>query len=409
MKGTLAIFSYAVVISMEGRQLTNDRFGILVDGLASKIDKIIYVCSSVPLDDNHFKRGNSVLYSYEVRASNVDYVTTESTARLRPFKKALKTLQSISVYRNVIRQCDYAYIFMPGISGFIAAVLCRFYRKPYFLYFGSDWYETAKFKADWRGAGQLLYGMYLLGIGFAERIAVSNARFVLVTGKSFLNRMKRFNDHVSETIPMITINKADEHIKNQFFVGGLLRILFVGPITERKGILYLVQALPLLAKYGVDPSMIRLQLVGSLDDHYWQQIEQAASDLKVTPLIQYIGYISDKDRLLDYYRESDIFVLPSLGEGFPRVLYEAFSQGIPVVASKIATISDTLVDTECVAFSEPGSPDSIAAAIAHVVNDADFRTSIVTKGRSFATARIGGDPVGQVLKLMATHVPEAVK
>jgi len=404
--GKLAVFSYAVAVRKGGKYLTNDRFGLLVDGLAAELPKIIFVCALAG-DDPRFQQGDTALYDYAVTSANVEFATTCSTARLAPLRKILQTMQHIGVYRNVVRHCDYAYIFMPGVSGFMAAVLCLLYRKPYFLYFGSDWYETAAFRADWSGTGRVLFCLYRSFIGLAERISVGNARFALVTGKSYLPRLRHYNKQVSETVPMVTIRRSDVRVKESFFSDGKVRLLFVGPVTERKGVIYLVRALALLREHGVDPAQVSLQLVGSLDDKYYASIEETAAKLGVTNLVQYEGYITDKERMLEHYRQADIFVLPSLGEGFPRVLYEAFSQGVPVVVSKIATVSETLGDAECVSYAEPGSPDSIAAAIARVVLDADFRNAITAGGQEFALGRLGGDPIRQVLDLMKAHVPES--
>lgn len=406
MKGTLAVFSYAVAVKHNDQYLTNDRFGLLVDGLSTELTRVVYVCAEPPPDDQHFTRGSDVIYTYAVKSTNVDFVTTATTARLKPIRKILKTLSIAGTYRRVVRNIDYAYIFMPGISGFIAALLCAMYKKPYFLYFGADWRETALFRADWSGAGRIVYTLYRACIGLAERVSAKHAKFILVTGKSFVPRLKQYNDQVTETVPMVTVCRDDIHKKQNLLCREHINLLFVGPVTERKGVIYLIQALPLLEHYGIDPASVSLKLVGSLEDSYWQQIVQIAEAEGIRANINYDGYVSSKEMILEYYRKSDIFVLPSLGEGFPRVLYEAFSQGLPVVASRIATIRDTLAETDCVSYSEPGSPDSIAAAIARVVNDDGFRAEIIANGMDFASARIGGDPVQQVLELMKIYVPE---
>lgn len=406
MKGVLAVFSYAVAVRRARLFLTNDRFGHLVDNLSAELSKVIYVCAEVAHDDQHFIKDDQALYSYAVRSPNVKIVTTASTAQIAPFQKIWKTLLNIKGYRNVIRQCDCAYIFMPGASGFIAAVLCMLSRKPYFLYFGSDWYETAQFRADWTGVGRMIFWLYRLFIGFAERTAVGGAKFVLVTGKSYLARLSKYNNHVCETVPMMNLSRSDERVKERFFADGKIRLLFVGPVTERKGVIHLVNSLFHLRNHGVDLDTVSLWLVGSLDNSYWERIKKTANDLGVGGIVKYEGYIADKDRLLEYYRKADVFVLPSLGEGFPRVLYEAFSQGVPVVVSNISTIKDTLPEEDCVAYCNPGSPDSIAAAIGRVINDEQFRTKIIKNGRIFSSARIGGDPVQQVLDLMHIHVRE---
>jgi glycosyltransferase involved in cell wall biosynthesis len=409
VKGHVGVFSYAVGVVVDGRVRTNDRFGSLVDGLAEQFDRVTYVFSEVRGDDPHFVRDGVALYDYSISAENVDWVTTVTAKAATALKRLAILGRNLFRYRTAVRRCDYAYIFMPGLSGVAVTLLCRLYRKPYFLYFGADWYETARFRANWQGSGRLLYRLYCASLATLERITVRHARFVLVTGKSFLARIKRYNQEVQETVPMLGIDRGDVFEKREHLDARRVRLLFVGPVTERKGVSYLVEAVALLPKYGIPIEGVELRLVGTLDDSYWEKILATQATAAVAERLHYEGYVSDKGRMLDYYRTADIFVLPSLGEGFPRVLYEAFSQDLPVIASRITSISATLGDCECVAYAEPGSAESIAEAIASVVHDAGRRQALVRSGKRFVMSRLGGDPVRQVVSLVAAHVPEAAR
>jgi len=85
------------------------------------------------------------------------------------------------------------------------------------------------------------------------------------------------------------------------------------------------------------------------------------------------------DVLLEY-RAADVFVLPSLMEGFPRVLYEAMSQGVPVIATSVGGIPDIVKDRDNGLLVVPGSPDRLAEAIRTALVDDELRAKIVTNG-----------------------------
>ena len=75
------------------------------------------------------------------------------------------------------------------------------------------------------------------------------------------------------------------------------------------------------------------------------------------------GFIPDDD-LADYYRASDVFVLPSAsGEGFPMVVLEAFASGVPVVATTAGGQVDVVREGQTGMLVSPNSPRELADAI----------------------------------------------
>lgn len=171
-----------------------------------------------------------------------------------------------------------------------------------------------------------------------------------------------------------------------------IEILFVGSFRSTKGHKYLIDALAQLQR--ISNRAYRLRLVG--DGPMRHQIETHAEDQGLTEHIDFLGYVSDRDRLLAIYESADVFALPSETEGFPRVLNEAMAAGLPVVTTNVGGIPTLLDDGEQALLVEPANPSALAAAIEKVVEDRELRDRLVEQGADFAQEH-SGDPVEQHL------------
>ncbi len=159
------------------------------------------------------------------------------------------------------------------------------------------------------------------------------------------------------------------------------RLLFVGEMeTSIKGVDYLLGAMALLKKRGVD---CRLKLVGQGRNR--REYETMARRLGVADLCQFVGVVphSEIARLMS---ESDLFVLPSLAETFGVVLVEAMAAGLPVVATRCGG-PEEIVTPDVGELVEPSNSAALADAIADVLSRLDqFPEAIL---RAQAEARYG--------------------
>lgn len=111
-----------------------------------------------------------------------------------------------------------------------------------------------------------------------------------------------------------------------------LRVLFVGTVDQRKGIGYLLEAVhQLRPNYNVT-----LTLCGPLHPGV-QKCERYRNDYRALGRIDHV-------QLPEIYRQADVFVLPSLVEGFGRVIVEAMACGLPVIATPHTCAPDIITD-----------------------------------------------------------------
>jgi glycosyltransferase involved in cell wall biosynthesis len=138
--------------------------------------------------------------------------------------------------------------------------------------------------------------------------------------------------------------------ENQREISGPLRLLFVGTITQRKGIKHLLDALRLLG-----PAPVELTVCGRVVDDL-AIFKPFQKQIRIRPLVSF-------PELLAEYRSADLFVFPSVAEGFGHVLLEALASGLPIL-STTHTAAPDLIEEGCEGFViEPRRPDLIAARI----------------------------------------------
>jgi len=83
------------------------------------------------------------------------------------------------------------------------------------------------------------------------------------------------------------------------------------------------------------------------------------------------------------YQAADLFVLPSLSEGFGLVLVEAMTSGVPVVTSRIGVMPEVVGDAARL-ISDPTSVDELSGAMLSVLSSDDVRARMVRLGRETA-------------------------
>jgi len=76
----------------------------------------------------------------------------------------------------------------------------------------------------------------------------------------------------------------------------------------------------------------------------------------------------------------DIFVLPSLYEGFGIVLLEAMAAGVPVVATSVDGIKEVIIHGESGMLVPPKNPEAIAIAVSSIINNHEMARALVVEG-----------------------------
>lgn len=139
--------------------------------------------------------------------------------------------------------------------------------------------------------------------------------------------------------------------------------LFVGRLVVFKGLKYLLETISKIENNNV------LFLIAG-DGELREELEKQAKDLKILNKVQFIGAVPYA-KVPYLMSGADYFIVPSVDEGFGRVVIEAMAMRLPVLASKVGGIKDIIKDGENGFFFESQNPNSIVEVVYKVLNLSD--------------------------------------
>lgn len=142
-----------------------------------------------------------------------------------------------------------------------------------------------------------------------------------------------------------------------------LNLLFVGGLVHAKGIMELMEV---IEKQQLPESIAEVFIVGN--GPLYSEIKAKAD--KITNLrVNLLGHLN-RSEVDKYYSQSHIIILPSLSEGFPKVIAEAASYGCIPVVTNISSISQYIINGETGFLLDNNSPVSISTTLKVVANHA---------------------------------------
>jgi glycosyltransferase involved in cell wall biosynthesis len=150
----------------------------------------------------------------------------------------------------------------------------------------------------------------------------------------------------------------------------------VARLAPQKGHRVLLDALPAIRSAFPD---VYARLVGHEELSTAAELHAYAVERGVDDLVWFEGFRADVAQVM---ADLDVFVLPSLWEGFGLVLLEAMAAGRPVVASAVGPIPEIVVDGVTGLLVPPGDPAALAEAIVRLLGDPELAAALGRAGRA---------------------------
>ncbi len=181
--------------------------------------------------------------------------------------------------------------------------------------------------------------------------------------------------YTSRSPTTIQALSADEILKQYHITRPYL--LFVGVQEPKKNLDRLIEAFALLRQASSVNANLQLVLAGDkgwLSDH----LSQRARDLGVGEHVIFTGFVPDA-HLPALYQQAELFVFPSLYEGFGLPVLEAMTYGVPVVTSMASSLPEIAGDAAVLV--DPHSAEAIRDGMADVLLDQPKAAAMREKGQ----------------------------
>ena len=263
---------------------------------------------------------------------------------LKPYKN--KLIKYINAYIRVIPRVinnDFIYLYYPTSFKY-TAFLCMLLKKKYGLY---------------------IRGMQGLN-DIASSIIYKNAYTIFTVSDYFTNHVNKIvKKNIAHTIrPMIPFTEKDIVEKRNYKAKEKYQVLYLGRIAFDKGIEELLNAVKILNEKNYS---FELNIVGN--GEFLDEAKKIANNLRINDIVSFRGTAFEAELIKSYYLSSDIYILPTYHEGFPRTLYEAMIFGTPIITTFVGGISSLMVDGDNCKEIKPKSIDSIVEGLEFAFNN----------------------------------------
>jgi len=290
-----------------------------------------------------------------------------------PAGPARALIRSLPRFWRVLGRVDAVWVLGPHPMAIAFAALAALRRRPVALGVRQDLRAYIRNRHPHaralHAAAAALEGSFRL---IARRSAV------VVVGSEMARRYARARRLLPVTISLVSQRDvADAETVRARSWDGELRVLSVGRLDAEKNPLLLADVLVrLLARRP------RWRLVVCGDGPLRDELDVRLRELDLAERVELLGYVPIEAGLLDLYRTSHLLLHCSWTEGVPQVLYEAFAQRLPVVATDVGGVRDAAEGAALLV--PPGDAEAAADALERLAADSGLRDVLVEAGAARA-------------------------
>lgn len=349
--------------------------------------------ASVFVDQDEF----SFVSSYKsVLSNNIDLIPLFQAVQGSYIKRAFAQFRNMIRITLAVQTSSHVVVFMPSISAVWAAIVAFVLRKPILLYSGNDWAADTSIKL--RHATEMVRWLGAWLTDRLETLALRLAEVRLVNSPKLFDKCRAMLGVCERVRPVSNFAIGDAYLRTDSCLEPVIRIVYPAAIIPRKNHETLLHAFALLLARGVNAE---LRLAGASEAELLMDLRALAEKLGISSRVRFLGYVSDKADMIELLRDSDIFVLPSLNEGFPRAVWEAMLQSLPCAVSRISNVEADLGPRDVAVLFDPLDAAGMADALYRIAADGELRRRLIHDGHAYACeifAEGWEQQLGRVLK-----------
>lgn len=268
-----------------------------------------------------------------------------------------------------------------------------------------------------RVMGDGFHHFYANSSGIRRRLfkwALDHIDVYIVRAEALKGQFKDIVDDEKLTVVHSGIDVDEFSLPRQAESGQPLRVLFVGYLTQAKGALDLLRAIPKITATFPNARFQfmgpRLDIERNITYHANPQsnnveLDQLLAAPDIQPYVELLGVRAGQEKAA-YFVNADIFVLPSYSEAFPTVVLEAMAAGLPVVATPVGVLPE-IFDERSIKYVDPGDVDTLATQVLGLLQNAECRSVMGEYNRHLAHTKFDLDHHAQqmtcVFDQLLTH------
>ena len=302
----------------------------------------------------------------------------------------LKLPEILGKSLQVMEQTNLGLVILPGYFGAFASWLCQRKSFPIFQWVVGDWRRNVLARRGRNLSGYWAQIWTLLLDRWMKRLT----RDVLTFFNACILYPSPRSHHytrVSSSIRLMDIFERQD-VNRETTPGNLL---FVGRLAAEKDIETLIAAVKLLPEETV------LHIVG--EGEYKCVLQQQVNELSIQDQVIFHGFVPHGPKLWKLYRQGDLFILPAIQDQQPKVLMEAMSQSVPVIATNVGGIPSIVKDEVTGLLIPPEQPEAIVAAVRRIMSDIDLRQRLIQNGLAYVREHTVETETARMMTIVTKH------
>ena len=308
-----------------------------------------------------------------------------SIMRIRYLGAALFWIKPLRLLKRIDPDVILVQSMILGMGGYLSKVLLK---KPYVVWGQGDEYLRWLFK------------------GTISKIVLKHAAAALASTQDMATTLAGTYQRDITVVPNgIDIEQFSEAATLRQGMRSKLGIketemvlVFVGRLLTSKGLVYLLKSMPIILQ---NASNVKLVMVGDGADR--PQLEQLTRELNLQNNVIFTGMVPN-EAVPGYLAAADIFVFPSLSEGFGIVVVEAMASGLPLVSTNVHGLPEIIENGQNGLLVEPKSPEQIAEKVLILAESDDLRMAMSENNRAKARYYSWDNVVSMVEEVLKSAV-----
>lgn len=367
----LGFYYHVPIISKNNELLVPGYLGVFIDELAKNVDELVLF-----MHEAHEHEAYELDYS--LKSTNISWINLNK--RTPAWHRSLFHNKILKVHAAELKKCDILLVRGPSpLAPYFKNFIPK--EKIVFLLVG-DYLEGAR-QFTVKTLRDRLIVAYLRANDKKLREQVKQC-VTVVNSASLFRNYQYLNAHNLYQIKTTTLSQADFYFEEEKKIKNPINLIYTGRIDLSKGLRELVEATYLLNQNNTTTI---LHIVGwelnGVKNTENLLIEQA-KNLNIENKVVFHGKKKVGSELNEMYRMADIYVIPSYHEGFPRTIWEAMANGLPVITTPVGGIPDILKHEESALFVNTRDANSIYSAIKKLIKDTSLFSKLRMNGIKIA-------------------------